>query len=109
MMATMAVLLGPSVSQAGIIIIVGKQGQNLELDDGAAIVYARANPAPVDGLDEVRVRFGGADPYVMQQIHAGLVTEEEAAAGCGASAASGSAAGLPLALAALALLARRRR
>ncbi|WP_373046498.1 MYXO-CTERM sorting domain-containing protein [Vulgatibacter sp.] len=50
------------------------------------------------------------DAYEIEQIQAGLISEEEAQAGCGgASAATGPAGLLPLVVAAGALLRRRRK
>jgi len=53
--------------------------------------------------------YGPVSAYEVSQIQAGLITEDEAAAGCGgATAATGPAGLLPLLVAAGALLRRRR-
>jgi hypothetical protein len=107
------VLAGPAVSHAGIIIIVGKQGQPIpDLDGNPRVLkVVDVQMAPVAAVAARAMMMQGFenDPMLLKQIEDGVVTSDEAASGCGGNAAAGPAAGLPLALAALSLVLRRRR
>jgi len=105
---------------AGIIIIDHKSPRPAAASLKYASTMESSSSASVDFplLSVPRFDFGppadtvtnpGTENLIAMQIRAGLITEEEAAAGCGATAAAGPAGMLPLAAAGFGLLRLRRR
>lgn len=85
---------GPGTGQGSHSLVPGAGGGS---SDGAPPSFRPPRPLPLD-------------PLAIEQIQAGLITEEEAMAGCGgASATAGPAGLLPMLVAAGALVRRRRR